>query len=46
MKPNFPGNDMFRLFTITERERKLDDVCLRPFKKFYLALVQRRRDGK
>ena len=45
MKPNFPGNDILRLFPITERERKLDDVCLRRFKKFNV-LVQRRRDGK
>lgn len=45
MKPNFPGNDILRLFPITERERKLDDLCLRRFKKFNV-LVQRRRDGK
>ena len=23
MEPNFPGNDILRLFTITERERKI-----------------------
>lgn len=45
MKPNFPGNDILRLIPITERERKLDDLCLRRFKKFN-ALVQLRRDGK